>query len=329
MPLQETSTITDHRRQQIFVTKRTLSVLLQTMANTSGGASPSDVLLANDDPTILLLEGWTPGPLTHLHKFLKGGNSTPYKILEPSLPMPPFVGLWWYDRNVIVMFGGLIGIIWSGCRFLVQVASAYGGTARILCSFAVLAVILFWIRLVACVAVRSSIQRGVDICLQQMRDHNVVAIVGFSWGGAVLAELMAQGQVGVCTTQPAALLIAPATAAVASAAFQQDAALRIEEVQHLVHVVHATHDRTVCPHPERWESVHGLEYTMLHDVHVFHASSSKRAIAGMLMSLLQEQATWNATPRADALDQSSRLTAGERSPQRRPAPVLGEPSLLA
>jgi len=62
----------------------------------------------------------------------------------------------------------------------------------------------------AAVAVRTSLEKGCLICLREMRKHNVTVIVGFSWPGAVLAELLVQGHVGMIEDdQPAALLIAP------------------------------------------------------------------------------------------------------------------------
>jgi hypothetical protein len=204
--------------------------------------------------------------------------------------MPPFHGTWWWNKNFIAMTIGLVGIFFAGYQIMVHVASRYGGTVTILCSLALVAAIVAWIRLLATVAVRSSIQQGVVICLQHIHDYNVVAIVGFSWGGAVLAELLVQGVVGYNETQPAALLIAPATALVASIAMRKDAAFRVEAVQHLVHVVHATDDRHACPHPERWEHVGGVKYTLLQDIHIFRERASKRALSEIMMQLLEQQA---------------------------------------
>jgi hypothetical protein len=215
--------------------------------------------------------------------------------------MPPFLGTWWWDRSFLAMAIGLLGICWSGIALMTRASSNYGGTARILCAFCILASVVGWIRLMAVVAVRSSIRRGVDICLKNMHEHNIVAIVAFSWGGAILAELLVQGQVGYDVTQPAALLIAPATASVAKVAMREDAALRIDHpVQHsMVHVVHATHDRQVCPHPERWQNVDGIEYTMLSDIHIFQEPSSQRALTEILYHLLEQKVSLSATSPVD------------------------------
>jgi hypothetical protein len=316
----------------------------------TNGSSTSDLLPIQDgQPKVLLLEGWSMGPLIFLRKGLKD-SKTKYKILQPALPMPPFLGTWWWDRNFIAMAIGLLGICWSGYQLMTRVSTYYGGTARILCSLSILACIVGWIRLMAVVAVRSSIRRGVEICLKNMHEHNIVAIVAFSWGGAILAELLVQGQVGYHVTQPAALLIAPATATVAKVAMREDAALRIDSVQNMVHVVHATNDRQVCPHPERWQNVDGVEYTMLSDIHIFQEQASKRTLAEILVRLLEEKAILSASSpvnhndaplnsgetiarrawaRASSLDNyndACSLISGESTPsERRQVVMLGEP----
>jgi predicted alpha/beta hydrolase family esterase len=306
--------------------RSTRTVYCTKMATTIGhSTSSSDLLLKEDDPTVLLIEGWSLGPLLHLRKGLRDAKQK-YRILQPALPMPPFLGSWWWHRDFIAMAIGLLGILRIGYRLMhrVSISTYYGGTARILCAFVLLASVVAWLRLMAAVAVRSSIQRGVEICLKKMHEHNVVAIVAFSWGGAVLAELLVQGQVGYDVTQPAALLIAPATASVAKVAMRKDAALRIEPVQHLVHVVHASNDRQVCPHPERWESVDGVEYTMLSDIHIFQERASKRALVEILKRLMEQKTSLDSSSRDNHNgDPPSR---GKTTPsQRRPLAVLGEP----
>jgi len=294
------------------------------MAKTAG-STPGDLLLRTEEPAVLFLEGWSPGPLSYLIKVLQDVDA-PYRILQPTrLQMPPFVGYWWWNRCVMAMLLGLLGIIWLGVRGMARIASHHGGTAITMYSLALLVVMMAWIRLLVCVVVRTSIQQGVDICLEQIKEHNVVAIVGFSWGGAVCAELLVQGHTGGNTTQPGALMIAPATAVVAAMALQPDAALRCEPLQPMIHVVHATHDRIVCPHPERWESIPGVEFTMLQDVHVFREHASKRALADILIQLIHQHTSWNTTSRISQDDVQVPLTmSGETSPQRRAAPVLAE-----
>jgi hypothetical protein len=282
--------------------------------NGSGSATSGLPMEQDGQPTVLLLEGWSMGPLIHLRKSLQDSKQK-YKILEPALPMPPFLGTWWWDRNFIAMAIGLLGICWSGIYSMTRVSTYYGGTAGILCAFCILASVVGWIRLMAVVAVRCSIRKGVAICLKNMHEYNIVAIVAFSWGGAVLAELLVQGQVGYHATQPAALLIAPATASVAKVTMREDAALRIDPVQdNMVHVVHATHDRQVCPHPERWQNVDGVEYTMLSDIHIFQEPASQHVLTEILVRLLQQKANLSATSPVNHND--ALLNSGETTARR-------------
>lgn len=148
---------------------------------------------------------------------------------------------------------------------------------------------LGWIRLMAAVAVRSSLQKGVELCRNEFLKHHVTVAVGFSWGAAVLAELLT-----TCLPDdddvPAMLLIAPTTAAVAGVGLMEDAVFRISHhtfPDGLIHVVHATHDRMFCPHPERWEAIESVAYTMLPDSHIFNDRSNKRVLADIMISMLQ------------------------------------------
>ncbi|KAG7360257.1 hypothetical protein IV203_035356 [Nitzschia inconspicua] len=88
---------------------------------------------------------------------------------------------------------------------------------------------LIWIRFVAAVVVRLSIDHSI-----QMVQNEILAIgapeqtilVWFSWGGAVLGEMLARGSIG-SISQPSAMLIVPTTSLVADVAFQRDAAIRV------------------------------------------------------------------------------------------------------
>ena len=51
-----------------------------------------------------------------------------------------------------------------------------------------------WLRVTVAYAVHSSIQYNVQMCGTLIANHDVALVVGFSWGGAVAAELLAQQQ---------------------------------------------------------------------------------------------------------------------------------------
>lgn len=238
-----------------------------------------------DPPYILLVEGWSLGPLAYLRAGLKHGRA---RVLQPRLPMPPLLGLWWYDANFLAMLIALLGFFWVLRKIIQPRADRMSSGAWIVFVALSLSATILWIRLMAAVVVRSAVRRGVETCQKLLEQHNVVLVVGFSWGGAVLAELLVEA-LHDHQDLPAMLLIAPATAVVAEMALRTDTVLRLPASLHTpLHVVHADRDRIVCPHPERWEQVAGVEYTMLGDVHIFAERSNKRRLAEIALELLQQ-----------------------------------------
>lgn len=178
---------------------------------------------------------------------------------------------------------------------------------------AILAVLVS-LRILAAVAVRTSIQVGVKSCheaIQHLHQDNLV-LVGFSWGGAVgclvllsfqltarsfiislhfvifgfqvIAALLAQQQQLSTRKRLKVLLIAPTTSLVSSIAMQQDTALQVP-CNESIHVVHGTQDLAFCPHQDRWS---GQNVHRLLDNHVFFQPSSQRFLKTLLIRLLDE-----------------------------------------
>jgi hypothetical protein len=248
----------------------------------SSDASTPNIIMI---PTVLFLKGWTPGPIDHLRGRLQKEFSC--DVVEPDLLMPPFSGIWCWDRNFLLMLGVCGGLLWS----LVHVWRQFDSWERV--AFLALIVLfgIFWIRLMVAVVTRSSIADGVEKCLKEMRRKNVVLCVGFSWGAGVLAELLTRDVPGL-DTKPAFVLMAPVSAATAMAAMRPDAAFRLHPLlDHnnnncdMVHVVHASDDPVFCPCPERWNNIPGIKSYTLQDIHVFKNAASKRALADIVTSL--------------------------------------------
>lgn len=133
-------------------------------------------------PTVLLLRGWTDGPLSHLRSKLYS-NEYQCDVIEPNLLMPPWRGLWCLDCNFILMFMLCVGVFLSLC-LSIRGFDGFGGhgTSRISAIILLFCFLCFCIRITVAVVTRSSIAHGVDLCLKEMRRRNVVLIVGFSWG---------------------------------------------------------------------------------------------------------------------------------------------------
>lgn len=228
---------------------------------------------------VLIIGGWSPGPLM----YLKRGLRRQCIFLEPSVPMPPVGCSWCIDKHMLALLCVLAFMSWS-CHDM-------GGRIDrkwllFLTRVGIVAVSLVVIRFLVAGIVRSSVQKGVQIAHQCLQRHrNVAVIIGFSWGGGVVAEMLRQGLVGN-EGQPPALLIAPTTALMASPALQRDPALEIRvQDPTRVHVFHGTEDGAFCPHAERWEQTNATVH-WCHDNHVFMQRNSLQELARTLLELL-------------------------------------------
>ena len=284
-------------------------------------------------PVVMLVEGWSLGPLLYLRAGLKRGNRV--RIIQPRLPMPPLLGWWFWDLNFFGLFTIFVVyclvFVWPFVVILLRegfhddnndnkspLVAKQSWTKWMLLLVFHLILILGAIRIMAAVVVRSSKRKGMEICLREIRDHKVSVVVAFSWGGAVVTELLAAGylnnhnddhvddNVDDDETQLAVLLLAPANTLVAQVALQQDPLLdrlptywknrrrdttTTATTSNLVCVVHASDDSKICPHPQRWDlgNASGISYEMLNDVHIFQKRSSKQRLCAILEHLLRQK----------------------------------------
>ena len=130
----------------------------------------------DDEPVIVMIGGWSPGPLIYLRRFLSA-----YQIVEPrNLPMPPFPGSWCCDIKFVFMVAVLILLLWISTSDIIQ---------AIFLKILIIVASIIWFRILAAIAVRISIQKSAQICNDTIRKHdkgnNDIIIIGFSWGGAV------------------------------------------------------------------------------------------------------------------------------------------------
>mmetsp|Transcript_2652 Transcript_2652/g.6261 ORF Transcript_2652/g.6261 Transcript_2652/m.6261 type:complete len:257 (+) Transcript_2652:2-772(+) len=238
---------------------------------------------------IIIVGGWSPGPLGYLERILSAERA--HDIVHPkkiSLWMPPFPGTWCCHPYVLLMTFVLGAIIYLS-------ATAY---VTIFLRLMMVVLALAWSRLLVGVVVRTSIETSIwMICregLTENIDRDRVLVIGFSWGGAIVAEMIARGMIGGMN-QSSALLIAPTTSLVAKVALQPDAATRIKEragstAQNnpsKITVVHGEHDAAFCPNQDRWNFVPGVDLQILPDNHVFLRSSSLSALNQIMQHHLQ------------------------------------------
>lgn len=131
-------------------------------------------------PVVILIGGWSPGPLIYLKRFLQTQQRC--NVVEPKhLPMPPFPGSWCWDRNVITMVMGLCLSFW-----LISSLEPESSSVQLILRILFGSMVCIWFRFLAAVVVRSSIREGVQLCLKEINRHEGhVVLVAFSWGGAV------------------------------------------------------------------------------------------------------------------------------------------------
>ena len=238
---------------------------------------------------VVIVGGWSPGPLNHLQAVSELHS---HEIIKPSrlnLYMPPFPGLW--CCHPMVLFGAVCFplTVYGACH--PDVAINY--TLLLLLILATGWSKFFFDCLVP-VVVASSIEASIGrIHRDGLNDYDPgnVLIIGFSWGGCVVAEMIARGMVGQAN-QPAALLIAPTTSLVARVTKQDDVATQIARMnldteQPRITVVHGAFDTTFCPHQNRWNNVSGVDFLAMPDNHVFMTPASLEALENILMRFLQ------------------------------------------
>ena len=235
------------------------------------------MVMPGGEPRILILGGWSPGPLNHLKNFLQQRNCV---VIEPSIPMPPMGCSWCCDISMVALVC-VVGLMLWGC----QIAGSLKNLGMIIGTRILLvAVSLVLIRLCIAWLVRRSIDKGVQHAKRFLPPTTIV--IGFSWGGCVAAELLRRERI---REQPATIMIAPTTALVAAIALQRDVAsvLTIQDSTQ-VHVFHGRQDGAFCPHADRWEST-GVTLHWCNDNHVFLRQDSIQALVQTLAELLDNR----------------------------------------
>ena len=142
------------------------SCLAHTLATTS-----------MEETVVLVVGGWSPGPLCYLQSVMTTRSCI---VVQPrTLPMPPFPSGSWCCHPRVLLSMALCGVfMWLAMR---QHQSILWNVLAILAT-------LVSLRILAAVAVRTSIQVGARSCLetiQHLHHDNKLVLVGFSWGGAV------------------------------------------------------------------------------------------------------------------------------------------------
>lgn len=235
----------------------------------------------SESPCVLVLGGWSPGPIPSLP--LQG-----YRVLQPPIPMPPISN--WMTKTILAWSILLGAVVWIGLTTATALRVERGASlAPKLVFLGTLLVGLVGFRLLVMLVVRSSLKEGVQICRDLLRDYPVVAVLGFSWGAALWAEVLAESAAD--DELPPSILMVPPTLRVAQCAWIKDAAVRLHErsagVSSTVMVVHASEDQLYCPHTDRWEGINGVHLEVLRDTHILAQRRSKRHILELWTKMMR------------------------------------------
>jgi hypothetical protein len=219
----------------------------------------------SDELAVLILSGWSDGPLPALEHSLRQRG---LQCVRVPLPMPP-CGVYWCANPFLLL---LAGVVWL---------AIYAWNECTLEPFVVFAILIIAAALVAarlCVAgvVRFAEWRGASNAKRLLARHRVALVVGFSWGGGIAHRLLASR-----AWRGPTLLLAPTTVAMARCALRSPQ--RLDDAR--VRVVLASHDGFV-PRPAT-ESLYEA-VAVVPDDHPLCGRAARDAIAGASAELLSE-----------------------------------------
>ena len=235
---------------------------------------------------VLILGGWSPGPLTYLQSRFRQDCV----FFEPTLPMPPVGCAWLCMWETVLLW--LCGVVaWS------LATDAQGWISSFVSSefqLPILIFLTFFLPVLIILVVRGAVRRSVAKATAAIDAHAIDVVVGFSWGGAIASFLLAKG----CWHGPT-LLLAPTLTAVANAArlprptpffrakSSSSASSTNDADTPIVSIFHATDD-AFCPRSQIAELEQtGASCVTLRDAHPFVERESEEAIGKAFAALLE------------------------------------------
>ena len=227
---------------------------------------------------VLVLGGWSPGPLDDL-QWAMINQAT---FFEPSLHKPPAGWRWCLTWESALLFGSVAARSYLS-------ASEWPSSTEVRLALILSCVLAVPLSIV--LLVRGSIRRCIAIAKCAIVLHHIDVIVGFSWGGGVACWLLAERNMWRGPT----LLLAPTIAAMsgiallamprflASAEAQSD-----DPAAPLVHIVHAMNDG-FCPALQHHHlAATGAAMHLCDDIHIFSHPHSVQKIVQAFSVCVQE-----------------------------------------
>ena len=152
---------------------------------------PADAPAGGDDRVrVLVLGGWSPGPLDHLHECF----SEQCIFYTPPLHMPPAGTRWCCTWECVLITAAIFLACFGPAHFAWSVA----GVATLCCSIAALPFLIVLL-------VRGSIRRSVAAANSAITRHSIEVVVGFS----CLLSPSRKVPLGICKNGPGAIRSSP------------------------------------------------------------------------------------------------------------------------
>jgi hypothetical protein len=221
--------------------------------------------MGDDELVVLILSGWSDGPLPALEHSLRQRG---LRCVRVPLPMPP-CGVYWCANPFLLL---LAGVVWLMIYALNEVTLEPAALYIVL----IIAAALVAARLCVAGVVRFAEWHGTVNAKRLLARHRVALVVGFSWGGGIAHRLLASR-----SWKGPTLLLAPTTIAMARCALRSPQ--RLDDAR--LKVVLASDDGFV-PRPAT-ESLYEA-VAVVHDDHPLCGRAARDAIAAASAELLSE-----------------------------------------
>ena len=223
-------------------------------------------------PIILILSGWSDGPLSSLY------TSFPeVKFLKINIPTPP-AGINWLLNPWLFLIVCVTFAIPSLFQFI---NGLHLGNLHIITQVITILSLLYLLRIIVARIVRYAIQDGVKQTLSAIEQYKPIAIVGFSFGGGVLYKMLDQCKVP-------ALLLAPTIAALSSVGSTEMKTYTSNARLLKVAIVAGDEDPFCPPSQKKVLQKIGCQYYAVDDDHVLMRTSTRTLTNKILRDLLSE-----------------------------------------
>ena len=234
-------------------------------------------------PHVLVLSGWSDGPLVPLC-----ATFPHVKFVKVTIPTPPS-GCRWLCNPFLLVLLGIIGGTPAALRFV----SNFGlsSATQVGAQFSLLLFILLALRATIARVVRYAINDGIDKTMKAISQFHPVAIVGFSWGGGVLWEMLTNKLTNKIVKLVPCLLLAPTVSAMSYASLTGISTCTFEETGRVA-IVCGDAD-PFCPLSQKTIMVQckGLTYYGVNDDHVLLEANTRALTAKILREYLSQAHT--------------------------------------